>query len=129
MGEAAEILSVSVDTVRRLADAGALRARRTHGGHRLISGQELARYVSGQPARVAEEPVAAESARNRFVGIVTKVVKDRVCAHVEMQCGPFRVTSLMTRDAVDDLELEPGVEIVAAVKATNVIVELPTRRR
>jgi molybdopterin-binding protein len=70
----------------------------------------------------------SESARNRFEGIVTKVVKDKVMAHVELQAGPFRVVSLVSREAADELGLAPGVMAVAAVKATNVVVELPAER-
>lgn len=128
IGEAAEILGVSPDTVRRWADAGRLRCARTGGGHRVIDGAELARFALTLPARTATEPVAAQSSRNRLTGIVTRVVKDRVCAHVEIQAGPFRVTSLMTREAVDELGLTPGMEAVAAIKATNVVVELPVHR-
>ena len=128
MGEAAEILGVSVDTVRRWADGGRLRAVRTAGGHRVIDGADLARFASTLPVRRADEPVSGQSARNRLAGIVTRVVKDKVCAHVEMQAGPYKITSLMTRQAVDELGLEPGVEAVAAVKATNVVIELPVRR-
>ena len=127
IGEAAEMLGVSVDSVRRWADSGRLKARRTSGGQRLIDGTDLARFaVAHAPARDIE-PIGAQSARNRFAGIVTRVVKDKVCAHVEIQAGPYRITSLMTREAADELGLRPGVEAVAAVKSTNVVVELPAR--
>lgn len=125
IGQAAEILGVGVDTLRRWADDGRLRTTRTSGGHRLVSGAELAR--AAREIAEAPEPVAftAQSARNRFPGIVTRVLKDKVVAQVEIQAGPHRVVSLMTREAADELGLAPGVRTVAAVKATNVVVELP----
>src|SRR2546426_10517770 len=125
IGEAAEMLGVSVDTVRRWADSGRLRSRRTDGGQRMIDGADLARFAAGHAPAPELQTIGAQSARNRFPGIVTKVVKDKVCAHVEIQAGPHRITALMTREAADELGLEPGVEAVAAVKSTNVVVELP----
>ncbi len=126
IGQAAELLGVSVDTVRRLADTGRLRTLRSSGGQRLIDGSELARYVAGLPEGHKVELIAGQSARNRFPGIVTRVIKDRVAAQVEIQAGPHRVVSLMTREAADELSLAPGMRAVAAIKATNVVVELPT---
>src|SRR5438270_1201843 len=127
MGQAAELLGVSVDTVRRWADGGRLATRRTGGGQRVVDGAALARVA----LELAESPelgaIVGVSARNRFPGIVTRVVKDKVTAQVEIQAGPHRIVSLMTREAVDELGLAPGVLAVAAVKATNVIVELPGR--
>jgi len=123
MGQAAELLGVSVDTLRRWADAGTLATTRTSGGHRVTTGAEL--------ARLAEELAASESdhegrlsARNRFVGLVTKVTKDTVMAQVEIQAGPHRIVSLISAEAVDDMGLEPGVIAAAVVKSTNVVVEL-----
>jgi molybdopterin-binding protein len=125
MGQAAELLGVSVDTVRRWAEAGRLRTRRTSGGERMVEGAALA-HLSLELAETTEPAaIVGQSARNRFTGIVTRVVKDKVAAQVEIQAGPHRVVSLMTREAADELELEPGVLAVAAVKATNVVVELP----
>ncbi|MGH9103666.1 MAG: TOBE domain-containing protein [Acidimicrobiales bacterium] len=125
IGQAAELLGVSDDTVRRWADSGRLPARKTAGGRRVIDGTELARFAAGL-ARPPELPaVGAESARNRFTGIVTKVTRDKVMAQVEIQSGPHRLVSLMSREAADELRLDPGVVAVAAVKATNVVVELP----
>lgn len=125
IGQAAEILGVGVDTLRRWADDGRLRTTRTGGGQRVVNGTELARVA--REFAEAPEPVAftAQSARNRFPGIVTRVLKDKVVAQVEIQAGPHRVVSLMTREAADELGLAPGVRAVAAVKATNVVVELP----
>jgi molybdopterin-binding protein len=124
MGQAAELLGVSVDTVRRWADEGRLATRRTDGGQRLVDGAGLARLAQEVAAAPATPPVA-ESARNHFPGLVTKVVKDKVMAQVEIQAGPYRVVSLMSREAADELALAPGVLAVASVKSTNVVVEVP----
>ena len=109
--EAAELLGVSADTVRRWADSGRLASSRDSAGRRVIEGSVLAEFAA-QPGRAQPHevgPTAGHSARNRFVGIVTKVTKDIVMAQVEMQAGPFRVVSLMSREAADDLGLAPGV--------------------
>ncbi|MGH9264712.1 MAG: TOBE domain-containing protein [Acidimicrobiales bacterium] len=125
MGQAAELLGVSTDTLRRWADAGRLETTRTAGGRRVVDGvalAELARTLAVEPELGA---TVAASARNRFTGIVTRVVKDKVMAQVELQAGPHRVVALLSREAADELALAPGVLAVAAVKATNVVVELP----
>src|SRR5437588_1884631 len=128
MGQAAELLGVSVDTVRRWAEAGRLRTRRTDGGQRLVDGAALAK-LSLELAEVPEAGViVSQSARNRFTGVVTRVVKDKVAAQVEIQAGPHRVVSLLTREAADELELAPGMLAVAPAEATNVVVELPADR-
>ena len=124
IGEAAELLGVSVDTVRRWVDAGRLAAGRDEHGHRVIEGVDLAGFVraqAGEPDGRSEE----SSARNRLRGIVTAVVKDTVMAQVDIQAGPFRVVSLMSREAADELGLAPGVLAVAVIKSTNVVVETP----
>jgi len=125
--EAAELLGVSADTVRRWADTGRLASSRDSAGRRVIEGSALADFAAQLAKGLSLEvgPTGGHSARNRFVGIVTKVTKDLVMAQVEMQAGPFRVVSLMSREAADDLGLAPGVAAVASVKATNVTVELP----
>jgi len=124
LGQAAKMLGVSPDTVRRMVDDGRLIAARSSGGQRLIDGASLARLA--KPKRLAKAKVSvAQSARNRFPGIVTRVIKDRVAAQVEIQAGPHRFVSLLTREAVDELDLKPGMPAVAVVKATNVGVELP----
>jgi molybdopterin-binding protein len=125
--EAAELLGVSADTVRRWADTGRLASSRDSAGRRVIEGSALAEFAAQLAKGLSLEvgPTGGHSARNRFVGIVTKVTKDLVMAQVEMQAGPFRVVSLMSREAADDLGLAPGVAVVASVKATNVTVELP----
>ena len=125
IGEVAEMLGVSVDSVRRLADSGRLTTVRTTGGQRVVDGRQLARFVAAAPADVKPETTVGRSARNHFPGIVTRVVKDRVMAQVEIQAGSHRLVSLISREAADELGLTPGVRAVAVVKATNVIVELP----
>ncbi|CAN5691296.1 helix-turn-helix transcriptional regulator [soil metagenome] len=123
IGRAAELLGVSADTVRRLVDAGRLGTIRTAGGQRLVDGVALARFAS-EAARAPEVAVVgARSARNRFTGLVTRVLKDKVTAQVEIQAGPHRIVSLMTREAADELGLAPGMLAVASVKSTNVVVE------
>jgi molybdopterin-binding protein len=124
-GRVAELLGVSVDTVRRWCDEGRLETTRSGGGHRLVSGPDLARYLTEQAAAFEPDSLPAQSARNRFTGIVTRVERDRLTAVVEILAGPHRVVSLMTREAADELALEPGDLAVAAVKATTVIVEVP----
>jgi len=127
--EAAELLGVSDDTMRRWADAGRVPTV-SDGGRLAIDGADLARLadeVAESAERPEAGPVANESARNRFVGLVTKVTRDTVMAQVEMRAGPFRVVSLMSREAADELGLQPGSLAVASVKATNVVVEVPTR--
>jgi molybdopterin-binding protein len=124
--EAAALLGVSDDSLRRWADSGRVATAVDAGGRRVIEGAELARFAAQNAGRVPETGVVVrESARNRFVGLVTRVVRDKVMAQVEMQCGPYRVVSLMSREAADELGLEPGVTAVASVKSTNVVVEVP----
>jgi molybdopterin-binding protein len=121
--EAADLLGVSVDTVRRWADAGRLPAEADEQGHRTIDGRALAAFAVGLAPADSGEP-AGSSMRNRFAGIVTRVVRGDVAAQVEVQAGPHRFVSLLTREAVDELDLHEGDRAVAAVKATNVSVEL-----
>ena len=124
---AAELLGVSDDTVRRWADNGRLESTLDAAGRRAVEGAVLARFAEelAAAAPVRQRRTVAESARNHFTGLVTKVTKDTVMAQVELQAGPFRVVSLMSREAADDLGLEPGVLAVASVKSTNVVVEIP----
>ena len=124
IGQAADLLRVSPDTVRRLVDAGQIKTARSAGGQRQIDGAALARYMASLPR---QDPPAAvtESARNRFTGIITRVIKDGVAAQVEMQAGPYRIVSLITRESADELGLKPGIIAVASVKATNVVIERP----
>ena len=129
MREAAELLGVSDDTARRWADAGRFAVVDRDGGHRGVDGRELARFATSLANDEQAPGAAAVSARNRLVGIVTAVKRDTVMAQVELQCGPYRIVSLMSREAADDLGLEPGVRALASVKSTNVVVELPSDRR
>jgi molybdopterin-binding protein len=123
--EAAELLGVSDDSLRRWADSGRVATNTDGAGRIVIEGAELARFAEQHASPVpAIRPIGRESARNRFVGLVTRVVRDKVMAQVELQCGPFRVVSLMSREAADDLGLEPGVTAVASVKSTNVVIEV-----
>ncbi len=126
LSQVAELLGVSVDTVRRWADQGRIGSSRTDAGHRLIDAADLARFIAERASAVEgrDDVTVATSARNRFAGVVTRVVKDAVVAQVEIQAGPHRVVSLMTREAADELALAPGVLAVASVKSTNVTVEL-----
>ena len=127
IAQAASLLGVSDDTVRRWLDSGRLRAS-SDSGPTTIDGAELA--ARAQEIATAPElgrPVA-ESARNRFTGLVTRVTKDSVMAQVDLQCGPFRVVSLMSAEAATELRLEPGVLAVASVKSTHVVVEIPADR-
>lgn len=125
IGEAAAMLGVSTDTVRRLANAKEVKTRRTRGGQRLVEGRSLAAYLSKRDRFIYGESASRQSIRNQLLGIVTRVVKDKVAAQVEIQVGAHRVVSLLTREAVDSLRLAPGMLAVATVKATNVSVELP----
>ncbi|TQS45704.1 TOBE domain-containing protein [Cryptosporangium phraense] len=129
ISEAAVLLGVSDDTVRRWADAGRLPTIKEPGSRLAIDGADLASFASeiaaGDLPAGLGAPIVAESARNRFTGIVTRVLRDGVMAQVEIQAGPHRVVSLMSRESADELGLEPGVLAVAAVKSTNVVVEVP----
>jgi len=126
--EAAQLLGVSDDTARRWAERGRFATSQDGAGHRVVDGPELARFAQ-ELASTADAPAApgATSARNRMVGLVTRVVRDTVMAQVEMQAGPYRLVSLMSREAADELGLEPGVLAAAVVKSTNVVVETVDR--
>lgn len=126
ISEAAELLGVSDDTVRRMADSGRLDTVKDGAGRLTVSGKDLAAVAReiANPAPVGA--VREESARNRMRGIVTRVVKDTVMAQVEMQAGPFRIVSLMSREAVDELGLDVGVVAIASIKSTHVVVGVPT---
>ena len=124
VGQVAELLGVSTDTVRRWADEGRLATQRGDGGHRVVDGKDLARLMV-ERAHQIEPDGMVQSARNRFTGIVLDVKRDTLTAIVELQAGPHRIVSLMSREAADELQLEPGVLAVAAVKSTSVVVEIP----
>ncbi len=124
ISQAAALLGVSDDTVRRWIDTGRLTTV-PGPGPAMIDGAELAALAQQLATTVELGASVAESARNRFTGLVTKVIKDGVMAQVDLQCGPFRVVSLMSAEAAGELELEPGVLATASIKATNVVVEVP----
>lgn len=123
--EAAAFLNVSDDTVRRWIDTGALPATTDASNRKVVDGYELAKFARAQAAPMQDPSPVARSARNRFVGLVIDIVTDKVMAQVELQCGPYRVVSLMTSEAVRDLGLELGSVAVAVVKSTTVIIETP----
>ena len=126
--ESAQLLGVSDDTVRRWADSGRVQTTTDQSGRRCIEGAALARFaeeLAASAERPEPRPVVSESARNRFIGLVTRVMRDTVMAQVDIQCGPHRIVSLMSREAADELQLEPGVLAVAAVKSTSVVIEVP----
>ncbi len=121
ISEAAELLGVSADTVRRWLDSGRLTAASDVDGPRAIDGASLAAFMVSE---APDMPALRQSARNRFPGIVIRVERDGVMALVEIQSGPHRVTSLMSRESADELQLAPGVLVAAVIKSTNVVVEL-----
>ena len=125
ISEAAELLGVSDDTVRRMVDSGRLAATRDDAGRLVVAGADLAGVAQevARPAPVGD--VSDESARNRMRGIVTRVLTDTVMAQVEMQCGPFRIVSLLSREAVESLGLEVGSVAIASIKSTNVVIGVP----
>lgn len=123
--DAATFLGVSDDTVRRWVDSGALEARSDDTGRMVVDGYRVALLAREQAHAVPDPSGVGRSARNRFVGLVTGIETDKVMAQVELQCGPFRVVSLMSSEAVRDLGLEPGSVATAVVKSTNVIIEIP----
>ncbi|GAA1829298.1 TOBE domain-containing protein [Agromyces salentinus] len=128
ISEAAALLGVSDDTVRRWADQGRIQARRGDNGLQVVEGADLVALMTehaGGDALAGAFPLARTSARNRFIGLVTAVHRDGVMAQVELQAGPFRVVSLMSREAADELGLEPGVLAAATAKATVVSIERP----
>ena len=123
IGEAAALLGVRVETLRRWEQAGKLRTERSAGGQRLVPASEVARLLAA--GRRRRQSIAAASARNRFPGIITEVKRDELSSTVEIQAGPHRILAFITREAADQLGLKPGMEAVATVKATSVMVNLP----
>ena len=128
VGQAAEMLGVSVETLRRWETDGRLRMERSDGGQRLVDIDEVSRLLDERRRAASDRPIVAQSARNRFPGIVTRIESDKIAAVVEVIAGPHRMVSLMTAEAVLDLGLKVGDEAVCVVKATNVIVEIPSSR-
>lgn len=125
VSEAAALVGVSDDTIRRWADAGRLQLTRAESGRLVVDGAELAALVRELATESPLAPTARASARNRLTGIVTRITKDTVMAQVELQAGPFRIVSLISREALDDLGLEVGTIAAASVKATSVGISLP----
>lgn len=128
VGQAAEMLQVSVETLRRWETDGRLRVERSDGGQRLIPMSEVSRLIGERRRAAVDRTIVAQSARNRFSGIVTRVERDGVVAVVEVMAGSHRLVSLMTAEAVEELDLKVGDEAVCVVKATNVMVEIPSAR-
>lgn len=123
IGQAAAVLDVSVDTIRRWEDEGRLAVERSEGGQRLVPMSEVRRLLDARPRR--RHRIAATSARNQLEAIVTEVVADAAAATVEMQAGPYRLVALTTAESVRELGLAPGTRVLATVKATSVMVALP----
>jgi molybdopterin-binding protein len=128
VGQAADILGVTVETLRRWEAEGRLTMTRSGGGQRLVALADITRLLAERRRAGSERPTVGGSARNRFPGIVTRIETDRVAAVVEIQAGPHRIVSLMTSEAVEEMGLRIGDEAVGVVKATNVIIEIPSPR-
>ena len=124
--DAAALLGVSDDTIRRWVDSGTLPSSTDESGRKVIAGDVLAEFARDHASPPPDPLGVGSSARNRFTGLVTKVTSDQVMSEVQMQCGPFTVVSLMSTESVRHLGLQPGSVAVAAVKATTVVVETPT---
>lgn len=120
ISEVAELFAVSDDTVRRWVSSGRLAAGQDGAGRQVIDGEELAAFARQQ---AATDTTTRVSARNRLAGIVTDVRVDGLVAQVEVAAGRFRLVSLMTREAAEELALAPGVLATAVVKATTVVIE------
>jgi molybdopterin-binding protein len=127
--EVARLLAVSDDTVRRWVEAGRLAATRDDVGRNVVEGAELAKFAKARADQLDDPTGVARSARNQFVGLVTDVRMDRIMSQVELQCGPHRMVSLMSTEAVQELGLAPGTLAVAVVKSTNVVIEVPAAAR
>jgi molybdopterin-binding protein len=129
IGQAAELLNVSIDTLRAWGEDGRLAMERTKGGQRTVAAADVMKLLAEQrraPERTPQK-IAGHSARNRFEGIVTRIDRDRVAAVVEVMAGPHRLVSMMTAEAVDELDLKVGDPAICLVKATNVMLEVPGR--
>ena len=122
------MLGVSVETLRRWEAEGRLRMERSAGGQRVVDIDEVSRLLDERRRAATERPIVAQSARNRFPGIVTRIERDGVAAVVELQAGPHRLVSLLTAEAVEELGLRVGDEAVGVVKATNMIIEVPASK-
>ena len=123
IGQAATLLGVSVDTIRRWEEDGRISVVRSGGGQRLVPLAEVQRLLGDRPRR--QHRLAASSARNQLEAVVTRVTQGAAAASVEMQAGPYRLVALTTAESVDELGLTPGTRVIASVKATSVLVGLP----
>jgi len=128
VGQAAEMLGVGVDTLRRWEADGRLGVERSSGGQRMVPVAEVTRLLAERRATSPDRPIVGGSARNRLAGVVTRIERDRIAAVVEVMAGPHRMVSLLTAEAIDDMNLRVGDEAVAVIKATDVIIEIPARR-
>jgi molybdopterin-binding protein len=126
VGQAAEMLGVSIETLRRWGDDGTIRLERSSGGQRVVAIAEVSRLLEERRRLKVDRPIVAQSARNRFPGVVTRVERDGVAAVVEVMAGQHRIVSLLTAESVIDLDIKVGDEVVCVVKSTNVIVEIPS---
>ncbi len=128
IGQAAEMLGVSIETIRRWGEDGTIRLERSAGGQRVVVVAEVSRLLDERRRSRPDRPIVAQSARNRFPGVVTRVERDGVAAVVEVMAGPHRLVSLLTAEAVIELGLKVGDEVVGVVKSTNVMLEIPSAR-
>jgi molybdopterin-binding protein len=128
VGQAAEMLGVSIETIRRWGDDGTIRMERSSGGQRVVSIAEVSRLLDERRHSKVDRPIVAQSARNRFLGVVTRIERDGVAAVVEVMAGPHRLVSLVTAEAVNELALEVGDEVVCIVKSTSVMLEIPATK-
>lgn len=128
VGQAAEMLGVSIETIRRWGDDGTIRLERSAGGQRVVAIAEVSRLLDERRRSKPDRPIVAQSARNRFPGVVIRVEVDRVAAVVEVIAGPHRLVSLITAEAVNELGLGVGDEVVCVVKSTSVMLEVPSAK-
>jgi molybdopterin-binding protein len=126
VGQAAEMLGISIETLRRWGDDGTIKLERSSGGQRVVAIAEVSRLLDERRRLKVDRPIVAQSARNRFPGVVTRVERDGVAAVVEVMAGQHRIVSLLTAESVIDLDIKVGDEVVCVVKSTNVIVEIPS---
>lgn len=122
------MLGVSIETIRRWGADGTIRMERSAGGQRVVAVAEVSRLLEGRRRSKVDRPIVAQSARNRFPGVVTRVEHDGVAAVVEVMAGPHRLVSMLTAEAVIELELKVGDEVVCVVKSTNVMLEIPSAK-
>jgi molybdopterin-binding protein len=128
VGQAAEMLGVSIETIRRWEADGTIRMERSAGGQRVVAIAEVSRLLEARRRSKVDRPIVAQSARNRFPGVVTRIERDGVAAVVEVMAGPHRLVSLVTAEAVNELGLEVGDEVVCIVKSTSVMLEIPSAK-